>query len=361
MAPLDDARRLRRRPRLAAIVVGVLAALLVPVVGAVAAAPAPTSTVALGRAPVPVEPLTAPDADPQSAPLTTAGAATTEDAVAAEPVSPRPPAVESTPASAAAPSTTAAAVTATTRPAPVRTSVDFGGGLLAEVIAPAGAGPHPTLVYVHGGGWISGDHLELPVPFGLDRVHERGWAVASIGYRLAGRERDVDAADQVAEVAHVIGWLRSDGHRLDLGGELIGLGHSAGGHLLTLAAATMDPALAPDVIVAVAGVYDFGDDIRQSPLLAEVLPEALGCEPEECPAGWVDSLTPATHADAADPRTILIHGDADPVVPFRTAVDHAAALGQLGLAVDLVVVEGGDHLDRLGPAVRTALDGLLAA
>lgn len=261
------------------------------------------------------------------------------------------------------PATTAATTTTTQAPPPtVHTSVDFGNGLLAEVIAPRRAGPHPTLVFVHGGGWVKGSHLELPAELELDRLHERGWAVASIGYRLASRDAGVDAADQVADVARVLTWLRTDGDQLDLGGRIVGLGHSAGGHLLSLAAATMDPVIGPDTIIGVGGVYDFGPDIRENPLLRAVLPDALGCEPDECPEEWIESLMPATHAGETDPTVVLVHGTEDPVVVHRTAEDYAAALRSRGVAVELRLVEGAGHYDdALAGAVRDTLARVLDA
>ena len=57
------------------------------------------------------------------------------------------------------------------------------GRVTADVAEPASAGPHPVLVYLHGGGWCSGSprsHRKLALRFA-----EAGFVVVNLGYRLA--------------------------------------------------------------------------------------------------------------------------------------------------------------------------------
>ena len=59
-----------------------------------------------------------------------------------------------------------------------------GGEITVRVYRPAGVGPHPVLVFYHGGGWVIGD---LYTHDGICRsiVNAAGCAVASVDYRLA--------------------------------------------------------------------------------------------------------------------------------------------------------------------------------
>jgi hypothetical protein len=59
-----------------------------------------------------------------------------------------------------------------------------GGEITVRVYKPAGMGPHPVLVFYHGGGWVIGD---LYTHDGICRsiVNAAGCAVASVDYRLA--------------------------------------------------------------------------------------------------------------------------------------------------------------------------------
>ncbi len=343
-SPSRPATARRSRLGVLAVVIGALLLLAVPEVAADVAARRVTDQAAPRLVRAPDAPLTT-----SIAPTTTALPTTTTTTTTAPPPPPPPT------------TTTRPPATTTAVPSPVRTSVDFGGGLLVEVIAPAGPGPHPTLVYVHGGGWVSGDHLELPAEFALPSMADRGWAVASVGYRLADRDRGVDASHQIAEVARVLSWVRTDGNALGLGGRVVAMGHSAGAHLVTVATASMAPATTPDVVIGIAGVYDLEDDVTGNPFLEPVLPHALGCEPSQCSAERIASFLPATYAGTGDPPVVLVHGADDPIAPLRSADDYAGALRGAGTSIEEVVVGGAGHFDDvLGAAVRQLLDRVLS-
>jgi acetyl esterase len=62
-------------------------------------------------------------------------------------------------------------------------AVPVGEGVTADVVAPKGEGPHPVLVYLHGGGWVCGSpatHRKL-----AHRFAEAGYLVFNVDYRLA--------------------------------------------------------------------------------------------------------------------------------------------------------------------------------
>ena len=61
--------------------------------------------------------------------------------------------------------------------------VSVAPGVSADVVVPRGSGPHPVLVYLHGGGWICGSpttHRKLGYRFA-----EAGYLVFNVDYRLA--------------------------------------------------------------------------------------------------------------------------------------------------------------------------------
>ena len=100
-----------------------------------------------------------------------------------------------------------------------------------DIYAPAGGHDLPVLVYVHGGGWISGDKCG---------GETKGWyfasqgvVVASINYRLIPCIRRPDAVMDIAfALAHLhqgVASVGGDPRRIFL------MGHSAGAHLAALA------------------------------------------------------------------------------------------------------------------------------
>ncbi|GAA4802642.1 alpha/beta hydrolase [Lysobacter hankyongensis] len=110
-----------------------------------------------------------------------------------------------------------------------------------DVYLPARPKGAPTIVYVHGGGWQRGDKAMR----GLIEAKQRRWTAAgaiviSTNYRLVP---DADPVEQARDVARAVG--KAQALVADLGGDPDGfvlMGHSAGGHLVALLAAS--PAMA---------------------------------------------------------------------------------------------------------------------
>ena len=66
----------------------------------------------------------------------------------------------------------------------------------------------------------------------------------------------------------------------------------------------------------------------------------------------LSEASPVTHVTADDPPFLLIHGDADDVVPFEQSEELRDALKAAGVEVELVRVKGAGH----GPSMRGALE-----
>ena len=107
-----------------------------------------------------------------------------------------------------------------------------------DLYLPAGCGPFPVLVWVHGGAWVGGDKAN---PEAFDRAayaFSLGYALASTNYRLANKygkgawpDFPNDVADAVAHIVDNAEELRLDAERISL------LGHSAGGHTVAIVSA----------------------------------------------------------------------------------------------------------------------------
>ncbi|HEX4130905.1 MAG TPA: SMP-30/gluconolactonase/LRE family protein [Pirellulales bacterium] len=106
--------------------------------------------------------------------------------------------------------------------------------LLADIFVPNDRpAPRPTLVIVHGGGWVKGDKVKFRT-LAL-ALAARGYVTAAIEYRLAG-EAPFPAAIQDCNAA--VRFLRAKAQRFNVDPERIGaVGGSAGGHLVGLMAA----------------------------------------------------------------------------------------------------------------------------
>src|SRR5215471_3300607 len=124
------------------------------------------------------------------------------------------------------------------------------GQLPYRLYRPATPGPHPIVVYFHGGGWVLGDELSDD-PFCRDLCRRTGMIVVSVGYRHAPEHRFPAAAEDGYAATR---WIAA--HAAELGGRagpLLVAGWSAGGNIAAvtcqLARDRGGPAIAGQLLV----------------------------------------------------------------------------------------------------------------
>src|SRR5712675_1282129 len=109
-----------------------------------------------------------------------------------------------------------------------------GVALQGDLYMPAGPGPYPALVGVHGGGWQAGARNAFQF-FG-PWLAQRGYVLFAISYRLAKKGQKM-FPQAVNDVLAAVQFIRGSAGEIKVDPERIGLfGASAGGHLASLAA-----------------------------------------------------------------------------------------------------------------------------
>jgi acetyl esterase/lipase len=236
-----------------------------------------------------------------------------------------------------------------------------------DLYLPGGDGPAPVIVHAHGGGWRRGSRREPLPALGQDfyeSLAAEGFAVAAADYRLSGEARFPAPLD---DVRAAFGWVQdhADAYGLDAG-RVYGWGDSAGGHLVLLAALTgtavrgavawfpvTDLLGLPSDVAAAGGAPDAGPDSREALLLGA---------PAESVPDLARQASPVTHASAAAPPVLLMHGAADDLVPPAQSIRLAEALRAAGAPVELVLVPGATHMWRdagdVGAIVRRSVEFL---
>jgi acetyl esterase/lipase len=246
----------------------------------------------------------------------------------------------------------------------VQRDVVYGRGgaqdLHADLAYPRNApGPLPAIIHIHGGGWIGGTYHDAAI---LQRARD-GYFAASIEYRLSNIAK---WPAQIQDCKCAVRWLRANAARYHIDPNRIGvIGESAGGHLVAcLGTMAGRPELEgrggyPGVSSAVQAVVDFyGPTDLSTPAIysdeAKRLTLGLfGVPRDQAPALW-QSASPARYAQAGDPPMLLIHGDADTLVPLAQSTLFAAALAQAGVPHQLLIVKNGLH--GLAPLPGTQID-----
>ncbi|TMA23257.1 MAG: alpha/beta hydrolase [Deltaproteobacteria bacterium] len=237
----------------------------------------------------------------------------------------------------------------------------------------------PLVVYIHGGGWMGGDARRsgafVDFPGVLASLAARGYAVASVEYRLSG---EAHFPAPIQDVKAAIRWLRSQASTYGIDPKrAITWGVSAGGHLAALAAVSCNAkALAPaqtmksgapdtradnvsssnvsDCIqggVSWYGVFDLSTiaaQARKDKAMSRDVPDApewrlLGCFANKCKKSSIASASPVAYVDASDPPLLLIAGDADTTVPYHQTLDMAEKLRSAGVPYEVMVLPGINH------------------
>lgn len=220
---------------------------------------------------------------------------------------------------------------------------------------PAGPGPYPLVIFIHGGYWRARYDLEHASPL-CQALACAGLAVWNVEYRRVGNPGG-GWPGTFADVLAALGYVRQLAldYPLDLGRVTL-MGHSAGGHLaLWAAAARRIPAGHPlhDAdplplrrVVALAAVSNLrlAWDWRLS---AGAVGELLGGDPQQ--AAEVYALaSPIELLPCGVPQTLL-HGDADEAVPYQLSQRFYAAARVAGDDCTLVTLPATGHFELIDP------------
>ena len=191
-----------------------------------------------------------------------------------------------------------------------------GADRFGELWRPAGEGPWPVVVLLHGGFWRAQRTLELMRPLAAD-LAGRGFAAWNLEYRRVGQPGGGwpgTCEDVAAGLDHLAGLAGREPLDLD---RLVVAGHSAGGHLALWSAARpglpagapgAGPLVAPRLAVSLAGVCDLHAGAAGG-IGEGAVAEFLGATPDQAPERYL----------LASPRArlplgvaqLLVHGDAD--------------------------------------------------
>ena len=212
--------------------------------------------------------------------------------------------------------------------------------------------PAPTLVYIHGGGWIFGSK-EGSV-YQLLPYLERGWRVVNVEYRMAGNSL---APGSVEDTRCALRWIYRNAKQWNFDTSKIVLtGHSAGGHLSLITGMLPDgtpldnrcyaDAKYGDVPMKVAAIvnwYGISDvnDLIAGPNLKNYAAMWMGSMPNA--AEVAKSVSPLTYVRAGLPPIITIHGDKDDVVPYAQATRLHEQLAKTSNVNKLITIKNGGH------------------
>lgn len=226
-----------------------------------------------------------------------------------------------------------------------------------DLYVPKSGGDYPLIIWIHGGGWAAGDKEGCP-PLHSGFI-DRGFAVASINYRLSG---DAIFPAQIQDCKAAIRWLRAHAKQYRINSDQFGAwGSSAGGHLVALLGTSADVE-GFDVgahldqssrIQAVGDYYGPTDFVQMDAHAVEGARIVHDSErsPESRLIGGpiqenyekVQRANPITYISEDDAPFLIVHGDQDPLVAHHQSELLFKALKKQKIPVHFITVKGGQH------------------
>lgn len=218
-------------------------------------------------------------------------------------------------------------------------------------LPPVGEKPYPTIMGIHGGGFIARSKSLYGL---LARYYAReGFAFVSINYRLAPRD---NYPAQVEDSFCALAWLYANQDEFGFDPDsVIVTGGSAGGYLASMLATVDDPGQylkdcphdlpAEDPVNAAVifyGLYDL-TIMDQYPGGAEPLEPYLGDEYENVPIELLEEMSPIKQIDGSEPPFIILHGSDDNTIPAVMSERFYEELVKSGVDAELVVLPGAGH------------------
>lgn len=228
---------------------------------------------------------------------------------------------------------------------------------IVDIYMPTRNGPHPLVLYIHGGGWMGGHTRQSGAfdnfPKMLAAFAAEGFTVASVEYRLSG---EAPFPAQARDVFAALRFLRANAAQYHIDPARVGVfGGSAGGHLAGLAGlactngridAKLDPTSANDACVQATAVWYGIFDFATMPRIVQkdsAEQRLLACMEGTCTPEAIRAASPIAYVDPKDPPFLILHGVDDKVVPIAQSHQLEAALKAAGVPVSATYYAATDH------------------
>ncbi len=235
-----------------------------------------------------------------------------------------------------------------------------GTAFTMDVVKPAKPNK-AAVVFMVSGGWTSDHSMFKTFMPDIEKAFvEAGFTVFEV---VHGAQPRFKVADIVEEVRTAARFAHAHAAEYGVDANRIGVsGISSGGHLSLMIAGMSDCPM--KAVAAIAPPTDLGNWGKQglvltdNPQMAMFVP-ALGFDPT-APRSTIEAvakqLSPITDITSKFPPTLIVHGDADVIVPLQQALAMDQALTKAGVEHKLEVIPGGGHDEKtFFPGVMKAI------
>lgn len=229
----------------------------------------------------------------------------------------------------------------------VYTRVKDWEGKMDLYLPPGAKGPSPVVINIHGGGW---NHGVKESQTGFNTFFKMGFAVANIEYRLTGQ---ATAPAAVEDVRCALVYLIQHAKELNVDvNKIVVMGSSSGGHLALMAGLLGNdhrfdgncPGIDNIKVAAIIDKYGITDVWGWgygANITSKSAARWLGDKAND--KAFAASVSPLHYVTKNSPPVFIVHGDADPTVPYEQSVDLHKKLKEAGVKTEFLTVPGGLH------------------
>jgi acetyl esterase/lipase len=232
-----------------------------------------------------------------------------------------------------------------------------GETLQLDMARPAGEGPFPAIVMIHGGGWEGGSRAGYLGA--LPAMAKHGYVALTISYRLTKPDASGKAKypfpAAVNDCKCAIRWLRANAAKYKVDPERIGVtGGSAGGHLSLMLGVTSasdglegdggyaDQSSKVQAVVNIFGPTDMPHISKSTGGAAPIVERFLGGKLDAIPDVY-KKASPISYVKKDLPPMLTIHGTADTLVPPDQAERFDKAMREAGAQHTMLLLNGQGH------------------
>ncbi len=205
----------------------------------------------------------------------------------------------------------------------------------------------PTLLFLHGGGWTSGDKISRSL-FLMPYV-SKGWCIVTANYRHLDQ---TNLTSIISDVKSALNWVYDNANKYKFDTtKIVVSGESAGGHLALMAGLGInDPAFADAntpskrllKVAAIVNWYGVADLAKASSSWEANYYKQVAVDSAQAAANF-KLTSPVTYITSSSPPVISIHGDLDKSAPYEQAPLLHSKLKQFGVKNYLFTVKGKKH------------------
>ncbi|WP_310557477.1 alpha/beta hydrolase [Flavobacterium sp.] len=195
-----------------------------------------------------------------------------------------------------------------------------------------------TLIVVHGGGWIEGDKSDTNYLVDIIKRNLSGYAIVNMNYRLATIDNPAFPM-QIDDIKSVVNKLKTSNYSISDNLGFIGL--SAGAHLSLLYSYDYDTNNQVKMVASIVGPTNLTDaNYVNNQEWIDLYFSITGLNYIDN-INYFENISPLFKATSTSPPTIMLYGNADPLIPTTQGVDLNAKLNQLGVYNEFYLYNGG--------------------